>query len=291
MEKKHKKERDKRKKKQGKRNSFFILAVICISLFFAFLLGIVLFDKIYSKIKEIKYHHLNNNAPEETPREDLLKVKKKVVKKPSNNSASETVDSQLKEKEYKEILNLKMDFFSQAPFANWDPPYDESCEEASILLIANELDNMNLNKKSFDERLKKIVKWEEEKFGSYEHTNVKETEEMIKELFDFETKVHPNPSFDEIKEIISRGSFIVAPFAGRMLNNPFYSGEGPYYHMMVIKGYDDRTDEKKIITHDVGTKRGKDYIYPWYIIKSAMRDYSDENIEKAPRKLIEVYKK
>lgn len=35
-------------------------------------------------------------------------------------------------------INLQAVFYAQAPGGNWDYPWQEACEEASILLIANE---------------------------------------------------------------------------------------------------------------------------------------------------------
>ena len=34
-------------------------------------------------------------------------------------------------------LNLAMTFYSQAPFVDWSEPWQNACEEASILLVAN----------------------------------------------------------------------------------------------------------------------------------------------------------
>jgi len=83
---------------------------------------------------------------------------------------------------------------------------------------------------------------------------------------------------------LSQGHVIVAPFAGRQLHNPFYSNEGPYYHMMVIKGY----DEKNFITNDVGTRRGQNYAYPYETIMSAMHEWDEDDINLGAKKVIVI---
>ena len=91
-----------------------------------------------------------------------------------------------------------------------------------------------------------------------------------------------NPTIEQIKKAISEGNPVIAPFAGRDLKNPFYSNQGPYYHMMVIKGY----DSKGFIANDVGTKRGHDYHYPFNPLMSAMHDWDSREIHLGAKKII-----
>ncbi len=73
-------------------------------------------------------------------------------------------------------------------------------------------------------------------------------------------------------------------FAGKEIGNPFYSNGGPTYHAMVIKGY---KAGQKIITEDVGTKRGEDYVYPWKVLDGALHDYTVP-IDSGAKEMIEV---
>lgn len=181
-------------------------------------------------------------------------------------------------------LNLKLTFYSQAPFADWSMPWQEACEEASILLIANSYLQHNWTRTEFNQQILDLVEWEKKRFGQYEHTNVEEMQIMLKEYFQLESIVHENPTLEDIKKILSKGHLIVAPFGGKILGNPNYTNGGPAYHAMVIKGY---TKEGKIITHDVGTRKGEDYVYSWEKINTALHDYA-EPIEEGPKRLIEV---
>lgn len=184
-------------------------------------------------------------------------------------------------------INLNVPFFPQAPDGDWGIPWQEACEEASVILSAYYAFNINPSKDEFKREVLKLVDWENEHFGGYEHTTIDQTAKMMKENFQFSSfdfQILEDPGLGELKQELVKGNVIVAPFAGRQLGNPFYSGEGPYYHMMVIKGY----DEKNFITNDVGTRRGENFIYPHQTILSALHDWHDTDITLGEKKVIVV---
>ena len=180
-------------------------------------------------------------------------------------------------------INLDVPFYPQAPDANWVLPWEEACEEASVVLAYYYFSGEPLSKAQFKKEVLDLVDWQMKVFGDYIHTTVDQTVKMIIGHFGFsDLRVMENPTVDDLKNELAQGHLIVAPFAGRELNNPFYSGEGPYYHMLVIKGY----DETHFITNDVGTKRGLDFIYPYQTIMDALHDYHPTNIGTAPSRVI-----
>lgn len=181
-------------------------------------------------------------------------------------------------------LNLKMAFYSQAPFGNWDYPWQEACEEASALLVANAYFNHDWSREEFNEQILQLVEWEKGHFGQYEHTSAQETLEILEHL-GLKGVIHYDPGLDVIKRILSRRNFIIVPLAGKILANPYYTNGGPVYHMLVVKGYKDN----KIITNDVGTRHGENYVYAWDRFHQAMHDYA-EPIERGPKVIIEVLK-
>ncbi len=183
-----------------------------------------------------------------------------------------------------EELNLKAAFYAQAPHGNWDYPWQEACEEASVLLVANAYDKEEWTKDEFNEEILKLVDWEKITFGDYKHTDVEQTKQMIEDNFGFTVVIHENPTFDDVKKILNKGHFIIGTFAGKELKNPNFSNGGPNYHAMVIKGY---KKGEKVITLDVGTKRGKDYVYSWKTLQSSLHDYA-EPIQKGKKRFLEV---
>lgn len=181
-------------------------------------------------------------------------------------------------------MNLKMTFYSQAPFANWDLPWQEACEEASSLLVANVYKDKQWTREEFNQELLRLVEWEKGHFGTYLDTNAAQTAEMLSIYFGLHTKIHENPTLDDVKSVIARGHFVIMPFAGKKLVNPFYNHGGPEYHMLVVKGY---KDGNRVITNDVGTKNGENYVYSWETIENALHDYTNP-IENGAKRMIEV---
>ena len=137
------------------------------------------------------------------------------------------------------------------------------------------------------QNLLKIIDWEIAQFGDYLHTTTLQTEKILKKYFQLKTKLPENPTLNDIAAIISKGHPIIVPCAGKLLENPYFTNGGPKYHMLVVKGYD--LIRQNIITHDVGTRRGADFIYPWSRFQNANHDWHDSDIQNGKKIIIEVY--
>jgi hypothetical protein len=213
--------------------------------------------------------------------EERIQQAEETVAELSTQDGAETVDK----KPLPPTINLDVPFYPQAPDADWNLPWQEACEEASQTLAYYYAVNQELSKEEFKERILGLVDWQVERFGSYIHTTIDQMAEVFRDYFGFENfRVVENPTIEDMKRELAKGNIIVAPFAGKMLGNPFYSGEGPYYHVMVIKGY----DQKNFIVNDVGTRRGEDFLYSYETIMKSMHDYLPWGIETGPRKVIVV---
>lgn len=182
------------------------------------------------------------------------------------------------------VINIQSQFYSQAPLGNWSDPWDNACEEASALIIANTYYKHNWTKEQFADQILKMVEWEKQNLGLHKDTNAAQTTAILKEYLNLETITHQDPTLEQIKGILDKGHMIIGFFAGKTLGNPNYINGGPNYHVIVIKGY---TTDNKIITHDVGTNFGADYIYDWTTIQTAMHDLATP-IEAGAKKIIEV---
>lgn len=188
--------------------------------------------------------------------------------------------------ELPEELNLAAPFYSQAPFGNWDYPWQEACEEASILLVANAYFEHEWTAEEFNEQILELVDWQNDVFGDYWHTDMPQTARMLNEVLGLETVIHEDPTLEDVKRLLAKGHLLVMPFDGKAMNNPFFSNGGPEYHVVMVKGY---TADDGIITHDVGTRRGADYVYSWEVLDGALHDYvAGQPIQEGPRRFIEV---
>lgn len=189
-------------------------------------------------------------------------------------------------RELPEYFNLDVDFLSQAPLGNWNPPFDHACEEASILMVHYYLEKKLVSPVESAKDIKKIVEFEKKTYGFYEDTSAEQTAQLIRDYFDYKTKVYFDISLDDIKRELVKGNPVIVPVAGRMLENPYFTAPGPLLHMFVIKGY----TPTEFIVNDAGTKRGADYTYSYKILEKAMHDWGEGDVETGKRAMIVVEK-
>ena len=183
--------------------------------------------------------------------------------------------------------NLAVPFTPQAPHANWDLPYQEACEEASALMVAWYFEGRPaelVDPDEADEALLWLVEFQLDMFGDYLDTTAEQTRQMLDGYFNLQARVVDDPTVEQIKEEIAAGRPVILPAAGRQLGNPYFSGEGPLYHMLVIKGY----TENQFIVNDPGTKRGQNYAYDIDVIMNAMGDWNDGDPANGEKRVIFV---
>lgn len=165
-------------------------------------------------------------------------------------------------------VNLNVAFASQAPLGDWGLPYQEACEEASLILANIYFTNAPLDKNIMDAEILKLVAWEERQGIYPTDISAAEVVQVAKQYFRLKAEVSSDVSIENIKAQLAAGKIILAPFAGRLLGNPYYSGKGPIYHFQLIRGY----DAKNFITNDVGTSHGDGYKYSYNTIINAIHD-------------------
>jgi uncharacterized protein YvpB len=113
-----------------------------------------------------------------------------------------------------------------------------------------------------------MVDWEMKNWGAHSDLTAGKTLELAQAVYGLSGKVITNYSVDSIKQSIANGVPVIIPTDGRLLHNPNFRGSGPPYHMIVIKGYDD----KGFITNDPGTRNGESYYYPYQTVLDAVKN-------------------
>lgn len=181
-------------------------------------------------------------------------------------------------------INLSVPFTAQAPSGNWDLPYQEACEEAASLMVDYYLSAKNFtDAEQREKELLKIVAWENSNLRDYKDTTAQQTADLIKGYFGYnQVTLVNNPTIDQIKKYLQQGLPVIVPAAGRELHNPYFSGIGPIYHMLVIKGYTATT----FITNDPGTKRGADYQYNQDVLMAAIHDWNNGDVVNGQKVVI-----
>lgn len=181
---------------------------------------------------------------------------------------------------------LEAPFTSQAPEGDWLYPWQDTCEEASILMAAYYWQNKDLTLTSAKNELLAMVEYENSNFGSYHDTDAMMTKQLGEDFYNLKIDLLSEPTIEQMKSFLAAGYLIIAPLAGRLLSNPYFTPPGPSYHMLLIRGYDDESQE--FITNDPGTKRGAGWRYSYATILNALHDWqgADETIEEGGRRIL-----
>ncbi len=185
--------------------------------------------------------------------------------------------------------NLAVPFTSQAPYANWDVIHEDTCEEASVYMVAQYYAGVSgvIDPKTADLVLLDMVD-KETKAGLKPSLTAAELGEFAESYFGTMTvTVVDNPTVDQIKAYINAGTPVVALAAGQELGNPFYSGDGPLYHLFVIRGY----DTENFIANDPGTRRGENYTYKYAVVMNALGDWNDGDPVHGIKRILVLEKK
>ncbi len=154
-------------------------------------------------------------------------------------------------------------------------PYQEACEEASLILVHHFLQGKSINPEEADREILALVDVEARQFGFGADITLEQLSEVAEKHYGYDTELLYDFDAEDLKRILAAGHPIIAPFAGRELGNPYFSGQGPWYHMLVITGY----EGDMFITNDVGTRRGEGYRYRSDALLRAMHDWNKTNEE------------
>ena len=180
---------------------------------------------------------------------------------------------------------IEVPFASQAPEGNWDNPYQEACEEASVIMVDYFLRRSDIDTAQANREILQLTNWEEAKGYKYD-VNLDELAQIVRDYYGYNARISDDVTVEAIQHEIAKGNPVILPAAGRKLKNPYFSGQGPWYHMLVVTGYNTRY----FFTNDPGTKRGEDYKYTHKTLLDAIHDFpgKKEEIETGPKRMLIV---
>lgn len=213
-----------------------------------------------SAIDEIEA--LNNNQPPADSNQ------------PKIGESVEAVDDDFIEVPSEKLLAVP--FTSQAPHANWDMPYQEACEEASVIMVAGYYAGKRgtYDPDEADARILELISFAGRN-GFDIDTTARETAELVERFYpDLEAEVVPMTGPDAVKRYVAEGIPVILPADGKALPNPNFRNGGPVYHMLVVRGY----TEDRFITNDPGTRLGEKFLYTYEGLLDAVHDWNNGDV-------------
>lgn len=185
-----------------------------------------------------------------------------------------------------EQIKLKVPFTSQAPEGVWIEPWQNACEEASIIMIDNFYKGDTLTKEKAHQEILVIFDTKERKFGPSDDESMETVAAIINSSnLVWRARVVNDPTIEDLKKELSEQRPVIVPVYARVLDNPYYIGDGPDYHVVVLTGYDDATGE--FITQDPGTTKGKDFRYKYEEFFNAISDFLENgDYQNGPKRVL-----
>jgi len=184
-----------------------------------------------------------------------------------------------------EYITLKVPFTSQAPEGSWAEPWQNACEEASIIMIDNFYKSDTLTKEKSRVEILSIFNIKERHFGPSADESMETVAAIINSSnLNWRARVIDNPTIEDLKKELADQRPIIVPVDAKMLDNPNYSDPAPDYHVVVLIGYDDATSE--FITHDPGTAKGQSFRYDYQKFFDAIGDYLSAGDQRVASKRV-----
>jgi len=266
-----------------------IVITIAVVLVLIILASIFLFPKVAGYFERKAIEENNQAALEEV--KDLQEDKeefvhpKEGIKRVNEMTLEMAATPPIKQEPVivEEKAYLTVPFICQAPHqteANW-VYHEESCEEAALLQVVYYLNGtQQVNRQLAHEEIIDMIDWQKKNMGSHHDLYGEEMKEFIMGYYGYnnrEVTVISGATIDDIKKEIAKGNPVIVPIMGHLLRNPYYPYPG--YHMLTVIGY----TPTNIITNDVGTRRGKDFSYPYQRFYEAMAAAGAEIIVITPK--------
>lgn len=206
---------------------------------------------------------------------------------PTSKTSAETAATTSSQSSLAESVLIKVPFQTQAPLENWDAVHEQACEEAALILVQSYLNGYTITPEQMQEQIATVISFEAD-HGYKQDVTVEELKQIAADMFGLHGRILTDVTTSSLKKELAAGHPVIIPVAGRMLKNPYYSGEGPWYHMLVVVGYNDTS----FITNDVGTKRGAKYAYSYSTLIGAIHNWTgtDDMIASGPKAVLVLTK-
>lgn len=185
--------------------------------------------------------------------------------------------------------HLNTTFIPQAPEKNWDQPWQDACEEAALLTVDYFYRQLTPSTPELLTAYQSIFDYQDSQ-GWTKDVNLSQMSQIALNHFSYSPKIITNPTLTQLKQYLAQNIPIIVPANGKTLyrENKHFKNGGPWYHNLVILGYNDST--QKFIVHDVGTQFGAYFTYSYQLLLDSIHDFPDsghkEDINSGPKKVL-----
>lgn len=163
----------------------------------------------------------------------------------------------------------------------------------SLIMVVHALNRTALAANDAERELQKLLAWEVT-HGYGVDVTIEQLGRIARDAYGIRSSILSDVSEESLERAIAAGRPVILPIAGRELGNPYFSGEGPWYHMLIVTGYRHGFFGQTIFkTNDPGTKRGEGYEYSASTLVHAVHDWTGvkEEIDRGQRKMLVVESK
>jgi hypothetical protein len=170
-------------------------------------------------------------------------------------------------------VELNVPYASQAPEGKWVSPWDESCEEATTIMVdAYYNGDATINTERIKKSIINMVAWETAKWKIFTDTDAAQTVQLISAKSGFIASIKRNPLLSDIKAEIANGRPVI--FMHDMHKLYVEPDLGDSYHVSVITGYDDATGE--FIVNDPARPKKR---YSYEVLMNSLHDFNPKTGE------------
>ncbi|MCE9586109.1 C39 family peptidase [Candidatus Uhrbacteria bacterium] len=170
-------------------------------------------------------------------------------------------------------VDLSIPYVSQIPDGQWVAPWDEACEEATIAMVdAYYRGEAAIDNAASKKKMQEMIEWETREFNKNFDTDAAQTTQIIAENSVFRATVKRNPLLQDIKQELASNRPVIAHLNMYKLYQEKNLGDS--YHVLVITGYDDETNQ--FIVNDPA-REGKRYAYE--VLMNALHDFNPKTRE------------
>lgn len=169
-------------------------------------------------------------------------------------------------------LELPVPYATQAPYGQWEAPWNEACEETSAAMVDAYYNEQTLNTEKTAKIVQEMIDWEKENNLPQEDTDAAQTQQLIEAKTSFKVEIKTHPTLEDIQQELDNNRPVIALV--NMYSLYQEPDQGDSYHVLVITGYD---KNKKVFLVNDPARTQKEYSYD--TLMHSLHDYNETSKE------------